>query len=131
MDSSSTAYGEELPQHILETTHKPVHAEKSHQAISFTLGLKLVVVKQVLTKQPSQMAHDPNYSLVTRSIPTIELFSQSLEGTYLEGSEGTQGLVDHQVHFTVTQLETGDKMSSGELQLHELPCKSFQAQLLH
>jgi hypothetical protein len=39
---------------------------------------------------------------------TPDVFSQSLEGAYFEASEGAEGLVDHQVHFSVSQLETGD-----------------------
>jgi hypothetical protein len=70
--------------------------------------------------------------VVTHSIPTLDVFSQSPKGAYFEGSEGAEGLVDHQVHFSVTQLETGDTMASRrESELHELPSKAIQAQLLH
>jgi hypothetical protein len=59
--------------------------------------------------------------VVTRSIPTLYVITQSLERKYLEASEGAEGLVDHQVHFSVSQLETGDTHAcKGEPELHEL-----------
>jgi hypothetical protein len=70
--------------------------------------------------------------VVTRSIAALDFFSQSLEGAYFEGSEGVEGLVEHQVHFSVSQLETGDGLATKwEPDLHELPSKAVQAQLLH
>jgi hypothetical protein len=70
--------------------------------------------------------------VVTRSSPTTDTYSQRLEWAYFEASEGTEGLADHQVHFSVAQLETGNTPASKwEPELHELPSKTFQAQLLH
>jgi hypothetical protein len=69
---------------------------------------------------------------VTRSKPTSDVFSQSLEGLYFEGSEGAEGFVDNQVHFSVSQLKTGDSTAcKWEPELHDLPSKALQAQLLH
>jgi hypothetical protein len=65
--------------------------------------------------------------LVTRSKPTLDLdaFSQSLDGAYFGGSEGEEGVLDHQVHFSVAQLETGDTPAyKWEPELHELPSKA-------
>jgi hypothetical protein len=65
-------------------------------------------------------------------MPTLDVFSQSLDRAYFQGSQGTEGLVDHQVHFSVSQLETGDTPACmWEPELHELQSKAFQAQLLH
>jgi hypothetical protein len=61
-NSTATAHGEELSQHLLEAIHKLVHAGASHQAISITLGLKLEVVQQVLANYPVEAASDANYS---------------------------------------------------------------------
>jgi hypothetical protein len=57
---------------------------------------------------------------------------QSLERAYYEGSEGAEGVLDHQVHFSVYQLETGDGIAwKWEPELHELPSKAVQIQLLY
>jgi hypothetical protein len=70
--------------------------------------------------------------VVTHTVPTLDFFSQILEREYFEGSEEAEGLVDHQVHFSVSQLETGDNIAcKWEPELHELPNKTLQAQLLH
>jgi hypothetical protein len=70
--------------------------------------------------------------VVTRSKPTLDVFSQSLEWAYFGASEGTECLLDHQVHFSVSQLEAGDTTPYiEESELHELSSKAFQAQLLH
>jgi hypothetical protein len=72
------------------------------------------------------------FVVVTRSSPTLYFFFQSLEGAYLEASEGAEGLLDHQVHFSVPHLETGDSITLiGKPELHELPLKTYQAQPLH
>jgi hypothetical protein len=42
-NSTTTAHGEELPQHLQKAIHKLVHAGASHKAISITVGLKLEV----------------------------------------------------------------------------------------
>jgi hypothetical protein len=71
-------------------------------------------------------------AIVTRSSKALDVFSQSLERAYFEASEGAEDLVDHQVHFSVSQLKTGDTTAcEWEPELHELPSKAFQAQLLH
>jgi hypothetical protein len=70
--------------------------------------------------------------VVTRPKPTQDLSSQSLEFAFFEGSEGAEGLVDYQVHFSVSQLEAGDSITcKWEPELHVLPSKALQAQLLH
>jgi hypothetical protein len=52
----------------------------------------------------------------------LDTFSQSLERAYFEGSEGAEGFVDHQIYFSVSQLETGDTRAyKWEPELHELP----------
>jgi hypothetical protein len=63
----------------------------------------------------------------------MDAFSQNLEGAYFGASERADGFVDHQVHFSsVSQLETGDKLANKwESELHDLPSKALQAQLLH
>jgi hypothetical protein len=67
----------------------------------------------------------------TRSTPTTDICSQSLLRAYFEGSEGAEGVLDHQVHFSVSQLETGDTFTcKWEPELHELPSKALQAQPL-
>jgi hypothetical protein len=54
-------------------------------------------------------------------MPTLDAFSQSLEGAYFEGSEGAEGLLDHQVHFSVSQLKPGDNIACiCESELQEL-----------
>jgi hypothetical protein len=65
------------------------------------------------------------YPLVTHSEPILDFFSQSLERAYFEGSEGEEGLVDHQVHFKVSQLETGVKTACK----FEPNCMSSQVRL--
>jgi hypothetical protein len=55
-NSNATPHGEELPQHVLEALHKLAHAGASHGVISLALGLKPEVVRQVLSKHPSQIA---------------------------------------------------------------------------
>jgi hypothetical protein len=68
--------------------------------------------------------------VVTRTSRTTDTFSQSLERAYFEASEGAEGPVYHKVHFSVSQLETGDSIAcKWEPELHELPSKAFQAQL--
>jgi hypothetical protein len=47
-------------------------------------------------------------SVVVTHSKTSDAFSQSLEGAYFEASEGAEGPPDHQVYFSVSQLETGD-----------------------
>jgi hypothetical protein len=70
--------------------------------------------------------------VVTRSTHTADIISHSLEGAYFEGSEGAEGLVDYQVHFSVSHHETGDTSPrKWEPELHELPSQALQAQLLH
>jgi hypothetical protein len=46
--------------------------------------------------------------VVTRPKHTLDAFSRCLEGAYFEDSEGVEVVLDHQVHFSVAQLETGD-----------------------
>jgi hypothetical protein len=66
--------------------------------------------------------------VVTHSEPTLDVCSQSLEGVYFEGSEGAEGPLDHQEHFSVSQLETGDSTAfKWEPELYELPSKALQA----
>jgi hypothetical protein len=49
----------------------------------------------------------------------MDAYSQRFEGAYFEGTEGAKGPVDHQVHFSVAQLETGDTLScKWEPELH-------------
>jgi hypothetical protein len=63
-------------------------------------------------------------AVVTLSTPALHVFSQSLEGTYFENSEGAEGLVDYQEHFSVSQLETRDTHAyRGKPQLQDLPSK--------
>jgi hypothetical protein len=81
-----------------------------------------------MTANSSYMARavESASAVVTRSKPTFDQSSQSLEGAYFEASEGAEGLVDHQVHFSVSQLETGDSTAyKWEPELHELPSKAF------
>jgi hypothetical protein len=47
-------------------------------------------------------------AVVTHSGPKANVFIQSLERAHSQGSEGAEGLVDHQVHFSVSHLETWD-----------------------
>jgi hypothetical protein len=58
--------------------------------------------------------------VVTISTRNPDVISQRLQGAYFEGSEGTEGALDHQVHFSVSQLETGDITAcKWEPELHE------------
>jgi hypothetical protein len=70
--------------------------------------------------------------VVTRSRPASDAFSQSLEGVYFEGSEGAEGVINHQVHFSISQLETGATIAcKWEPKLADLLSKALQVQFLH
>jgi hypothetical protein len=67
-----------------------------------------------------------------RPLKTLTEDIQSWRGANFQGREGAKGLLDYQVHFSVSHLETWDAIAcKWEPELHELPSKAFQAQLLH
>jgi hypothetical protein len=86
--------------------------QKKHKGEIYESTLLFVLVTQasyLVTTSSSLIvrAVESASVVVTHTVPTLDFFSQSLEREYFEGSEGAEGVLDHQVHFSVSQLETG------------------------